>query len=77
METLTGESLLVASGGEPRTRTALLLEAIGCVKREQMGIASRLFNMVRSVGGSVGIALLITLLSRNPSELPGRARQRV
>ncbi|HZO81207.1 MAG TPA: DHA2 family efflux MFS transporter permease subunit [Candidatus Binataceae bacterium] len=39
--------------------------ALGAVRREQMGNASGLFNMVRSVGGSVGIALLITMLSRN------------
>jgi DHA2 family multidrug resistance protein len=34
------------------------------VPKEQMGTASGLFNMVRTIGGSVGIALLIALLDR-------------
>jgi DHA2 family multidrug resistance protein len=38
---------------------------LGAVRREQMGNASGLFNMVRTIGGSVGIALLIALLSRS------------
>lgn len=38
--------------------------ALGSVRREQIGNASGLFNMVRTIGGSVGIAVLITLLSR-------------
>ena len=39
METLTGESFLAASGGEPRTRTALLLEAIAL--RHQIAVLER------------------------------------
>ncbi|MGE0824043.1 MAG: DHA2 family efflux MFS transporter permease subunit [Candidatus Binatia bacterium] len=38
--------------------------SMGAVPKEHMGTASGLFNMVRTVGGSVGIAILITLLSR-------------
>ena len=38
--------------------------SMSAVPREHMGTASGLFNMVRTIGGSVGIALLITLLSR-------------
>ncbi len=38
--------------------------ALGAVPKEQMGNASALFNMVRTIGGSIGIAVLITLLSR-------------
>jgi DHA2 family multidrug resistance protein len=34
------------------------------VPREQMGTASGLFNMVRTIGGSVGIAILVALLDR-------------
>lgn len=37
---------------------------LGAVPREQMGQASGLFNMVRTIGGSIGIALLVTFLSR-------------
>ena len=38
--------------------------SLGAVPKEQMGTASGLFNMVRTIGGSIGIALLITFLSR-------------
>jgi DHA2 family multidrug resistance protein len=38
--------------------------SLGAVPKEQMGNASGLFNMVRTVGGSIGIALLIAFLSR-------------
>ena len=38
--------------------------SMSAVSREHMGTASGLFNMVRTIGGSVGIAILITLLSR-------------
>jgi DHA2 family multidrug resistance protein len=37
--------------------------SLGAVLREQMGTASGLFNMVRTIGGSVGIAILIAMLS--------------
>ena len=39
--------------------------SLSAVPREQMGNASGLFNMVRTVGGSVGIAILIAMLSIN------------
>lgn len=35
------------------------------IKREEMGNATSLFNLMRNVGGSVGIALVATMLSRN------------
>jgi MFS transporter, DHA2 family, multidrug resistance protein len=38
--------------------------SLGAVPKEQMANASGLFNMVRTIGGSIGIALLITFLSR-------------
>ena len=37
--------------------------SLSAVSREQMGTASGLFNMVRTVGGSVGIAILVAMLS--------------
>ncbi len=37
--------------------------SLGAVPREEMGTASGLFNMVRTIGGSVGIAVLIAMLS--------------
>jgi DHA2 family multidrug resistance protein len=39
--------------------------ALGAVRKEQMGAASGLFNMVRTIGGSVGIAILVAMLSIN------------
>jgi DHA2 family multidrug resistance protein len=39
--------------------------SLGAVRKEQMGAASGLFNMVRTVGGSVGIAILVAMLSVN------------
>jgi MFS transporter, DHA2 family, multidrug resistance protein len=42
------------------TMTTLSLSA---VSREDMGSASGLFNMVRTIGGSIGIAVLVAMLS--------------
>jgi MFS transporter, DHA2 family, multidrug resistance protein len=36
---------------------------LGAVSKEEMGTASGLFNMVRTIGGSIGIAILIAMLS--------------
>jgi MFS transporter, DHA2 family, multidrug resistance protein len=36
---------------------------LGSVSMENMGTASGLFNMVRTIGGSVGIAILVAMLS--------------
>lgn len=38
--------------------------AIGVVSKEKMGDASALFNLMRNLGGSAGVALAVTLLSR-------------
>ncbi len=38
--------------------------SLGAAPKEQMANASGLFNMVRTIGGSIGIALLVTFLSR-------------
>jgi DHA2 family multidrug resistance protein len=37
--------------------------SLGAVSKENMGTASGLFNMVRTIGGSVGIAMLVAMLS--------------
>jgi MFS transporter, DHA2 family, multidrug resistance protein len=37
--------------------------SLGAVSREDMGTASGLFNMVRTIGGSIGIAILVAMLS--------------
>jgi DHA2 family multidrug resistance protein len=38
--------------------------SLGSVPKVHMGTASGLFNMVRTIGGGIGIALLVTFLSR-------------
>lgn len=38
--------------------------SLGAVPKVQMGTASGLFNMVRTIGGGIGIAMLVTFLSR-------------
>lgn len=38
--------------------------SLGMIQKERMGDASALFNLMRNIGGSVGIALAVTLLSR-------------
>jgi MFS transporter, DHA2 family, multidrug resistance protein len=37
--------------------------SLGAVSKEEMATASGLFNMVRTIGGSIGIAILIAMLS--------------
>jgi hypothetical protein len=63
METLTSESFLVASGGEPRTRTALLLEAIAL--RHQIAVLERrgTSSPVLSPLGSTVLGLVLALVA--------------
>jgi hypothetical protein len=37
--------------------------SLSAVSKEEMGTASGLFNMVRTIGGSIGIAILVAMLS--------------
>jgi DHA2 family multidrug resistance protein len=37
--------------------------SLGAVSKEEMGTASGLFNMVRTIGGSIGIAILVAMVS--------------
>ena len=43
----------------------LTTSAMGTLSREQMGNASGIFNLVRNVGGSVGISMITTLVTRH------------
>ena len=38
---------------------------MGTLSREQMGNASGIFNLMRNVGGSIGISMITTLVTRN------------
>ncbi|MDE3068431.1 MAG: hypothetical protein KGJ60_12905 [Verrucomicrobiota bacterium] len=42
--------------------------ALGALKPEQIGIASGIFNLMRNVGGSVGISMVTTLVARTAQE---------
>jgi DHA2 family multidrug resistance protein len=42
--------------------------AYGTLKNEQIGNASGLFNLIRNVGGSIGISIATTLLTRRSAE---------
>jgi DHA2 family multidrug resistance protein len=55
---------LVRAIGQALVMTPLSVLATGGIEREQAGSASAMFNMMRNLGGSVGIAALQTLLTR-------------
>ena len=52
----------------------LTTSAMGTLSREQMGNAAGIFNLMRNVGGSIGIAMITTLVTRNAQVEPGGAR---
>jgi MFS transporter, DHA2 family, multidrug resistance protein len=55
---------LVRAIGQALVLTPLSVLATGGIEREQAASASAMFNMMRNLGGSVGIALLETLLTK-------------
>ena len=55
---------LVRAVGQALVMTPLSVLATGGIEHEQASSASALFNMMRNLGGSIGIALLQTLLTR-------------
>ena len=55
---------LVRAIGQALVMTPLSVLATGGIEREQASSASALFNMMRNLGGSIGIAALQTLLTR-------------
>ena len=55
---------LVRAVGQALVMTPLSMLATGGIEHEQASSASALFNMMRNLGGSIGIALLQTLLTR-------------
>jgi DHA2 family multidrug resistance protein len=57
-------SQLVRAAGQPLMIVPLTAITTGGIEPEQAGSASGLFNMIRNLGGSIGIAILSTLLSR-------------
>jgi DHA2 family multidrug resistance protein len=56
-------SQIVRAMGQPLLMVPLSTITMGYVAREQAGSASGLFNMLRNLGGSVGIAILSTILT--------------
>jgi MFS transporter, DHA2 family, multidrug resistance protein len=57
-------SQLVRALGQPLMIVPLTSIATGNIEPQQAGSASGLFNMMRNLGGSIGIAILSTLLTR-------------
>lgn len=57
-------SQLVRALGQPLMIVPLTSIATGGIEPEQAGSASGLFSMLRNLGGSIGIAILSTVLSR-------------
>lgn len=57
-------SQIVRAIGQPLMILPLTAIATSNIEKEQAGSASGLFNMMRNLGGSVGIAALSTLLTR-------------
>jgi DHA2 family multidrug resistance protein len=56
-------SQFVRAMGQPLLMVPLSTITMGYISREQAGSASGLFNMLRNLGGSVGIAILSTILT--------------
>jgi DHA2 family multidrug resistance protein len=57
-------SQLVRAAGQPLMIVPLTSITTGGIEPAQAGSASGLFNMLRNLGGSIGIAILSTLLTR-------------
>ncbi|MBX9879366.1 MAG: DHA2 family efflux MFS transporter permease subunit [Candidatus Obscuribacterales bacterium] len=57
-------SLLVRAIGQPLIMVPLSTITTGGIEIEQVGSASALFNMMRNLGGSIGIALISTFLTQ-------------
>ena len=57
-------SNIVRALGQPLVIIPLLSVATAGLPKEETGSASAIFNMMRNLGGSVGIALLSTLVTR-------------
>ncbi len=57
-------SQLVRALGQPLMIVPLTSITTGNIEPEQAGSASGLFNMMRNLGGSIGIAILATLITR-------------
>jgi hypothetical protein len=50
--------------------------SLSAVYKEEMGTASGLFNMVRTIGGSIGIAILVAMLSSHAQVIRATWRNR-
>jgi DHA2 family multidrug resistance protein len=57
-------SQLLRAIGQPLVMIPITAIATGKIEKEQVGSASGIFNMLRNLGGSVGIALLATMLTQ-------------
>jgi DHA2 family multidrug resistance protein len=59
--------ILITGFGLSFVFVPISIAAYGTLHNEQMGSASGLFNLMRNIGGSIGISLATTLLTRHSS----------
>ena len=66
-------ALFIIGVGISSSFNPLAALTLGTLSNKDMGNGSGLFNLMRNIGGSVGIAILTTVLAQyspNPSSLP-------
>jgi DHA2 family multidrug resistance protein len=59
--------ILIAGFGVGFIFVPISTQAYGTLPREQIGAASGLYNLMRNIGGSIGVSLTATLLTRRSS----------
>jgi MFS transporter, DHA2 family, multidrug resistance protein len=57
--------IIISGVGAASIFVPLTTLAMGMLSREQMGNAAGIFNLMRNIGGSIGIAMITTLVTRH------------
>jgi DHA2 family multidrug resistance protein len=57
--------IIISGVGAASIFVPLTTSAMGTLSREQMGNAAGIFNLMRNIGGSIGIAMITTLVTRH------------
>jgi DHA2 family multidrug resistance protein len=57
--------IIISGVGAASIFVPLTTSAMGMLSREQMGNAAGIFNLMRNIGGSIGIAMITTLVTRH------------
>src|SRR5207244_4877931 len=56
--------IIISGVGASSMYVPVATSAMGTLSREQMGNAAGIFNLMRNIGGSIGIASITTLVTR-------------